>query len=262
MTIVDDKRLDGVNMGDVNGGIHGSIIAGHDVITNIVVVGQILDLARVEGLIPSVPDVSGFASINAAFEAVFKQRLGNDLAEATAITGKMIGDIFANQMPREPLAAIPSYRQLLRGIAPDIVGRLQHFHYWEAFCEPAHRVDVLGSKSYGTGTVIWLSSMGDLWNKHFKPDSKILFGIAELTSQSKLTSVFVVKYGHTIETACDLSKPALKDKDSYFGRMSTEEFHVFITGLVIDMIRLSSQVANDRQFWGKVISMLITHKSD
>lgn len=41
-----------VTIGNVGGNITGSIITGRDVVKNIIVVGQFLDFAKVEGLLP------------------------------------------------------------------------------------------------------------------------------------------------------------------------------------------------------------------
>ncbi|MBN2228125.1 MAG: hypothetical protein JW779_00930 [Candidatus Thorarchaeota archaeon] len=236
----------------------GDIIGRDKIIQNIVFVGQILDFAKAEGLIPSLPDYSDFASIGSAFKATFEQHLGNDLAQATAIAGKIVGEVFAQWLPSEPLAAIP-YRKLLREIASSMVNKLQELHYWETFYEPIDHVEILASGDYGEGEVIWLQSLGELWNKHFGNDYR--YGIATITNPSHPTmSIFVVDKENGIQTAHAPYKSDLTDRDSHLGQMSSSEFHVFVTGLVIDLIRLASTASIDRKFWSNIIDLLAQNK--
>ncbi len=241
--------------GDVNTG-GGDFVGRDKIIQNIVIVGQLLDYAEMRKLLPDLPDIPHFESIDAAFEATFERPARDGLDRATAVAGEMMKDVLAKWEPSGPFSAIP-YRRLLREIAPDIVKKLQQLNYWETFYETVYRIDVLGSGIFVRGQVIWLPSLGDLWSKHVGLETKMLFGIAEIEYQSAKIPVFVVKCEDKIETAWSVDVLVSADRNSCFGRMGSAEFQVFITGLIIDLIRLSSSVLSDRQFWNRINDWLV-----
>jgi len=109
-----DKRSGGV---DIEGSVSakGDIVGRDKTIQNILVVGQFLDYAQVEGLIPKLAETPDLESISKAFEKTFGERLGTDLAHATAATGEILKGFLVKMMPSQPFEALP-FRDILEKI--------------------------------------------------------------------------------------------------------------------------------------------------
>ena len=245
---------------------HRDFVGRDKVIHNIIVVGQVLDLVRVEGLIPELSDLPDFQNISEAFEATFRDRLGTELAEATAAVGEILGEALVNWMPSKPSAALP-YKRILRDLPPMLVTKLKELGYWDVFCEPVpgkwsiHLVQELDSPRQIPATVeaIWLSSLQALWKKHRKEDK--LYGIAEKTVTGSLATarlrpipnIRIERYEQTF-----IIRQDKKTTEAYndLANIGHEDFRLFMLGLVIDLIRLASAASSNIKFWEGLIDLL------
>lgn len=212
--------------------------AGRDqIIQNIVLVGRFLDFTRVEGLIPKPQNLSNFESVSAAFETTFSQRLGDDLAQATAFAGEVLKEILKPQwISTQPYASLP-FRDILRKCPEAVYNKFSQFGYWKSFCIPYRD----GNNAY---EIIFLHSLERLWKKHFR--SGRLFGIGPIwTSSGWISPDFYEK----------LSDDHIKPLDEEL--VTNTEFRVLMVGLVIDIIRISSIATDDVKFWNELVDLLL-----
>jgi hypothetical protein len=207
-------------------------IGRDQVIHNLVVVGQFLDFAKVEGLLPKSETPSDFSTIVEAFEETFVQRLGSDLTQATAHAGIILSDVMLKYIPKQLPAALP-IKTILREAPHSIYLKLSKFGYWDAFYEV--------TQGYGNDyQVVWLYSLGLLWEKHFGHHR--LFGILKRPSTALL---------------CE----AREGKKEIAGNVNIDDitydkFRVIMAGLTVDLIRICSIASTDLQFWEGIISLL------
>jgi hypothetical protein len=232
-----------VNIGDVSGGITGSNIAGRDIIQNIIVVGQFLDFAKVEGLLPQPAALPDLATLGDNLDQALRDHLGSELTTATAAAGTILGDILAEWRPSQPGAAFP-FKQMLPKLAPKLVQKLKALDYWDTFVETGFSATY--SKHYA---VVWLEALNHLWRKHTSQDK--YFGLAEIGETATFVTQPELEY-KDVKIAYDPKEPRLGE----FAKMSNEQFRVFMAGLVIDLIRLASEAAEDVKFWQDLSNFL------
>ena len=141
-------------------------IGRDQVIQNIVLVGQFLDFAQVEGLIPKPRIPTNFISISEAFEKTFAQRLEGDLVKGIAFAGEVLVNGITKWKPANSFSAL-NRPQILYDI-PYVLGKsFETYDHWPAFAEE---------------NVIWLHSVQLLWSNHFKVDKKNVFsGFGSIT---------------------------------------------------------------------------------
>jgi hypothetical protein len=232
-----------VNVGDVEGGIHHSLIAGRDIVQNIIVVGQFLDFAKVEGLLPQPASLPDLNNISANLDQALRDHLGSNLAEATAAAGEILGDVLAEWRPRQPSAAFP-FKQMLPDIAPKLAQKLKALNYWDTFTETGF------SPTYKTHySVVWLHALNQLWAKHTAQSQR--FGLAEIGDATMFVVQPDLEY-EDVKKAHNPKEPHLGE----FAKMSNDHFRVFMAGLVIDLIRLASTAAEDVKFWQELSDLL------
>ncbi|MCK6629714.1 MAG: hypothetical protein L6R45_31630 [Anaerolineae bacterium] len=225
-----------VNIGDVGRDINNSIIAGRDVIQNIIVVGQFLDFAKVQELLPPSTSLPDLKNLSANLDQALQEHLGSGLTTAAAAAGEILGDILAQWRPRHPGAAFP-FRQMLPELAPQLVQKLKALNYWDTFSESGFSAAY--SQPY---QVIWLEALNHLWFK--RTDQKKRFGLAEIGPAAAFVTNPELEYA-------DIKKAHLPEEPRLgeFAKMNNEQFRVFMAGLVIDLIRLASEAAADVEFW-------------
>ncbi len=207
-------------------------IGRDQVIQNIVLVGQFLDFAQVEGLIPKPRIPTDFTSISEAFEKTFAQRLEGDLVKGIAFAGEVLKDGIAKWKPKSSFSAL-NRPQIINDI-PIVLGKnFENYDYWPAF---------------STNNIIWFFSAQMLWANHFNVDKKkCLFGIW--------------RYGPGDYRFLKSVDGDLKNGDYYVGnQFSVEEFRVFLVGLVIDLIRLYSLASDDRIFWEGFVNLITSER--
>jgi hypothetical protein len=257
--------------GGVN--IHGSTstqgdVVGRDkIIHNITVVGQLLDYAKIEGLIPRLSDSRKFESVRVAFEKTFGERLESDLAKPVAITGHILGGLLSSWLPASETEPVP-FRKILPSIALPLAERLVEQKYWDAFRETGYKYrsspNVLEDCE-----VLFLHSLSELWVKHCvvndsyasKASREGLYGLTFHKKDGFLDSSWA-KFVYCSERRVNSRvAPHYNDQGAVvvgvnFANMEREESRVFLTGLVIDIIRMSSTIVNDLAFWHGLINLL------
>jgi hypothetical protein len=89
---------------------------------------------------------------------------------------------------------------------------------------------------FGEAGVIWLKSTQMLWKKYRKKDK--LYGI---TSSH---------YDHfVVLNSSFFSSSSISSAEDDIKQFGSEEFRIFLVGLIIDLIRICSITSNDIQFW-------------
>ncbi len=236
-----DETSSSVNIGDVEGGIHDAQIAGRDIVNNIIVVGQFLNFAQVEGLLPEGSAAPDLPALAGDLEAVLRERLGDRMTAAVAATGELLSDILSKWKPAHPGAAFP-FRRMLPELAGPLLQKLKALDYWDTFTEAS-----FSAHFNAPYRVLWLEAVNQLWRKNaFSADE---FGLAEV----KEAGMFVLRAPN------DDLLPAHYPAEPHLGKfaaMGSDQFRVFLAGLVIDLLRLASTAAEDVQFWQNVTNLL------
>jgi hypothetical protein len=222
--------------------------AGKDqFIQNIVLVGQFLDFAKIEGLIPKPSSLSDFQSVISAFENTFDRHLGNDLAQATATAGEILKESIVKWTPKDSFSGLP-LKEILKELPTDLYINLRTRNLWNAFFEE-------GLVYYhGNIEFIRLSSLEILWKKYFKADC--IWGIG---CASSYTDIFLFCQNLTFKNHIEAKVNNLRNvgiSPLYVESISYEKFRVIIAGIVIDLIRLSSVASNDVKFWKNIAESL------
>lgn len=231
-----DETLSSTNIGDVQGGIINSTIAGRDVVQNIIVVGQFLDFAKVEGLLPPPTALPDLSSLNSNLDQALQEHLGSRLTAATAAAGEILHDLLVEWRPNQAGAAFP-FKRMLPELAPKLVQKLKALNYWDTFAESGF------SAAYSIHyQVVWLDALNHLWHK--RTGQKKRFGLAEIGPTATFVTDPELEYPD-IKKAYLPEEPRLGE----FAHMNNEQFRVFMAGLVIDLIRLASEAVEDVEFW-------------
>lgn len=250
-----DKTTDQSSNININGSVNaqGDFVGRDKIIYNIVLLGQFLDFAKVEGLIPKLSTPSDFESISAAFEATFSQQLDNDLAQATMFAGEVLGEVIQKHWIKSSSKLLP-FRAILAEVSDIASSKLKEAGYWNLFCLDSVTLKRKEYDEYKDPEeyeeyvdVIWLHSLGLLWKKHFKTNR--LYGIA---------NKFVNERHHS-EYSCWVFNDQGDDSEAEplnIGSITNEQFRVIMNGLVIDLIRMSSTASDDIKFWQGLVDLL------
>ena len=234
--------------------INGSQInVGRDqIIHNLILVGQLLDFTKVEGLIPKPSIPANFTDLSSVFDDTFDKRIGDDLTNAAASAGAILSDVMIKWLPKQYPAAIPA-RAILSESPALIYNKLLRLGFWSAFYSPIKVRIKTSPLTDVKAEVIWLSSLQILWKKQF-PEKDEIFGIASYTD------------GINKASFCR-SSSGLKDNHKLaflfeVDEIDIEQFRLILAGLVIDLIRLCSIASDDVKFWQDLISLMKISNKD
>jgi hypothetical protein len=299
-----------------NQSVNQQQIAGRDVVQNIVFVGQILDFAKIEGLIPPPEPINqtDILDISATLDRSIKNRLGEDLINATSIVGEILRPAFEPLMALGDLKVFP-FRRILPDLSRSLFTSLDDSGLWETFCQSIEwKLPTVYKASYSAnslvssttttiqaildktsftniknikvvsviGDVVWFESQGELWSRRFgkkriygilKPN-KLFFSYSFKDEEGFGTLGVNENYIFCCKKLKRIRNQAIPDflrkiwiiKETgigidNFSCFTSDEFRVFITGIVIDFIRLSSIALTDISLWQKILNLIQISKS-
>jgi hypothetical protein len=221
--------------------------AGRDqnIIQNFIVLGQFLDFADIQGLIPKQTTSSDFTSIVDAFEKTFSERLETDLVDGISFVGDTLKKTVLEILP-DKQNALPSATNsaILEKIFRAVVEKVYEMNYRIHFSE---RVEMTKESNYMVNTyiILWLESLQLLWAKHFQQDEKkCKFGIRLENPE----------YRHQV-SMIRITKPKIFT-DVNFSSLSVEQTRVMMVGLVIDLLRFYTMGASHLKFWQGLVGLI------
>jgi len=239
------------NTGEVN-------IAGGDVyksIQNIVIVGQFLDFAQIKHLLPKSSQNVNFTDIEMAFKAEIKQH-GVSIAEAVSQAGEIIKEIFQPQIIHGDNSVFV-YQQFIREIAPPLIQKLKALKHWDRFHKIQNGIvvtfDGRGVQNRLNGQVIWLESLHELRKNQGVKEKN--YGLALVSVKDKNYPFFVVDDKIIQQAYNPLILNFQEDRNCDFSTMSENDFRLFITGLLLDLIRLCSQAQATSRFLQRLLGI-------
>jgi hypothetical protein len=238
------------------------------IIHNLVLVGQFLDFAEVEGLIPRSATPADFTTISEAFDSTFEKRLGGDLTQAAASAGYFLSEVMLKFVPKQHPAALPAKKILAE--APHLLyKKLVESDFWNTFYTVCPNLTEHRWIYGGEGEVVWLYSLQILWKKYFKKNE--LFGISIFRNlppriledyEEIPTNAFlcIIPAEWQKGGKGDVLKESINTKlyamEVNVDNISYEQFRIIVAGLVIDLIRMCSIASDDIQFWNRLISLM------
>ncbi|MCG3146000.1 MAG: hypothetical protein HONDAALG_03796 [Gammaproteobacteria bacterium] len=198
-------------------------IGRDQVIHNLVLVGQLLDFAKVEGLLPKPSATSmDFTKILQSVEKNIDKQIENNLGFAAAFAGQILQNIVKKFDPKESLAIVP-IKSILKELPSQIKYSLQHLNYWEAYA--VKKMDYF--KGYQR-TGIVLDSLNTIWNKRF----------------GQVRTFMITDYPELIYFAWNTRSKIVEIEE-----LTIAESQVITLGIAIDLMRLYMIAENDMRTW-------------
>jgi len=238
----------GVNgSGDVL--IGGDVVGRDKIIQNIVFVGQVLNYAGLEGLIPKSEPSLGSEAVTNTLESVLDDlQRGNTLSSA-AFAGEVLKAMFEQLAPREPFATV-STRRVLKEAPRIILRKLVRLGYWASYSKVIEESDKpvgfwVGFYFPPKTRALWLQSAKGLTQKYL--GEARLYGLYSPEEDS-------IRAGFCVHGA--------KRHVQRIDQMDNVEFRVFLTSLVIDLARLGSSGQDDANFWKKLSTILSSQQGN
>ena len=247
----------------IGGNVDTNEFVGRDkqTINNIVIVGRFLEFAQIEGLLPRLESEQDFASIAEAIEGNLAGRMDDDLAEAVAWVGEMLGEFFtewiAENIPDNRDVPVPLIK-LIRKLIVHLIQKLKANNYWGVY--PTFRGDIVLDKNNEpvtiTDVILWLEATSQLLN-HKQPNSIDKIGIIERDtthwSLEDHVDNFTPVYDLIIETSTVKNTAhkwlALED-------LTRHQLRLIIAGIVLDLIRIKSDNTISVQFLKELADMV------
>lgn len=232
------------------------------IIHNLVIVGQFLDFARIEGLVSKNSDSTKFNNITEAFEKTFEQNPDSNLSHATATAGEIFSDIMLKWTPKQTLSTLPA-KEILSESPELLYNKFLEMGIWNTFYSISYVKNIIDYKGE-QAEVIWLQSLETLWKKRYK--KKDIFGIAKYRNPGKSgrfpKQAFLCRIPHEWGedgNYCFSSKDEAETVN--LDGINYDQFRIIIAGLVIDTIRMCSIASDDIKFWQGLISMMGINKN-
>jgi len=167
-----DLTASNVNINSNETSLAGDVVGRDKIIHNIVIVGQLLDFAGVQGILPPTSHLPNYATVEEAVKTLLNDTQSVEMSQAISFAGAVLGDTFSEWRTSTTTPVIP-VKMFLPQLAQTIARKLAVTGHWAAASEEV----IINDSSY---TVLWLYSLQELLKKTgYKPTQ---YGIACLTS--------------------------------------------------------------------------------
>lgn len=213
-------------------------IGGNQVIQNIVLVGQFLDLAQVQNLLPKHVALSNTKSIADAFEKEFNQRFTPELAQSTAETGQILVPILRKWAPKNDFFAVP-LDEVLNDLVEGVGVYFSDRNYWQVYSKKTRIFDSSLGVNVDLNFII-LEAVNLIYKNQKKTQKKFTVGF---------TTPKVVKIYDHISDVIQVE----------FSELPYDELQLFLSGIILDTIRLCSATTNHAKFWRDIVNILDTN---
>ena len=206
----------------------------------ITVVGNLLSWAQVEGLFPQIKG-NDFTSVVDAVEGALNTRLKGDLVNATAFAGEILSDFVNESLIKYAGKPIP-LSEFVTTLIDNIGYKLKANSYWEAYLE----------KTFfrkGTSELLKLDTLTMLYSKKIG-GAAFRFGIIEFSISTtqprfRLVRATFLPYSNKY-TSYDICSPQ---------EYKADVLRIFITGIVLDLIRIYSDNTISVQFLNELSNL-------
>lgn len=238
--------------GDMN--INGDVIGRDKVIYNIFTVGQFLNQLNAQGILgidnETMPE---FETIRQAIDKNLRNQNGANFSQSISFAGEVLGEVI-KPLPSDTLAPIP-IRDILSELPSVVISKLIKLDYWDSFGKiqygsfrtPEPKPDkprLSSTPEYAT--VLWLESLDSLSKKKNFDLQGIGLAKTKISGSCVICKKINLKSNNVVNI--------------WASEFNRESFRFFMTGLVADMIRIASDVSNDRLFWNELASALSINK--
>lgn len=241
----------------------GGSFIGRDNIQNIIVVGQLLELAEIQKLIPGPsPETGQLAGITEALEKVFSQRQSADLSKAIAFAGYVLKDFLASRAPKNEFEAV-DLRELLKGIDQHIGQKLIALRYWDRNCTLyqawASEAPVRPPQK-STANLIEFTATMDLLKKYSSIDrdaSIALVNRRDLVNRSNKAQVadsFAFMIKRREKGGAYIGKKRVAEMMT--GDLPLDQCRLLLIGIVVDLVRLHAESLPDKHFFQNLVNSL------
>ncbi len=181
-----DKDIDTGGGANIEGGVAaGRDFIGRDFIQNIVVVGELLDFAQIEGLLPDISEIPLYEDIGTAIEELLDNRAQGNFSEVIAYVGSYMRDFVPYLKPSNPMNPV-RYDLVVNSYLPEILGqRFLEEGYWSIY----------RSKSRSGQYFIDLPTLTKVYNKY---SEKKIYQAGLFRKESTFYFAYLAKSGKRI----------------------------------------------------------------
>ena len=242
---------------------------------HIQLVGQFLDYAKLANLFNSGSSLEP-KSIEEVFNKIYSEDNNGNLANSVAFAGEILAQIHLSKPAINPPApkrgffrskkiptvspsqenpfAVFPIKTILQNKLPSLIyEKLNKSDYWETFSQATYAHLPYPHKDSNFRRLILIST-AELMKQRL--NSNIEYS---LISGINIKPIFVERHIN------EYAKQSSRNLDYYppinFDEFSNEQMRIFFTGVVIDLIRISSLAREDTEFWKKIIGY-VRPKSD
>lgn len=243
----------------------GGSFIGRDNIQNIIVVGQLLELAEIQKLFPQPsPETSQLTNVAEALEKVFSQRQSAELSKSIAFAGYVLKDFLASRAPKNEFETV-NFQDLLKGIDEHIGRKLVALKYWEKYCQPYNKwafEPLLHDSRRAEDRVIEFTATMDLFMKYGVIDDDTSIALVNSPGNRALTFtslqmvgkfVFFMKQPKMIGSTV-LSYKEVNELQA--ANLTPDQSRLFLIGIVVDLVRLYALSLPDTRFFQNLVDSL------
>lgn len=218
------------------------VIGGDQILHNIIVVGQVLNWAQVEGLLPNLPATVDGQTVQEALDAAFAGAQRAELEQAMLVVRQILGDVFLKYAP-PPGAPFP-LRELLKELPTVVYTRLNALGYWDSI---KHTEPRQANPFASIRQSLYLESASKLWEKELGKAVRL-----ELRHERDPRSSDAGK--------CRFVNALALNRASH--DWMRREGRVFVTGLVLDLIRIVLEAQADEAQLQRISAALVGERKN